>query len=180
MKNFNHHLVVPAAVGVGLVATACFGGNQDLVERKTAELRSINEQVAKQAAPGGLKEGDTVEVKATLRVDRTAEKKPVVRDVKVARVTVSTEPVAVRAKPVETAVGSGKFRQPGPAETQPVASAPGVRQECLDVPAVKSPPPEITVKPLDDDKIIPPPEAAMPGCRQERLNVPSVNEKRKE
>ena len=188
MKNFSHQLVVPAAVGFGLVATACFGGNLELVERKTAELRSINEQVAKQAAPGGLKEGDTVEVKATLRVDRTAEKTPVVRDVKVERVTVSTEPVAVAAKPAVPSAGSSKIREPGPEEKQPAASTPGFRQECLDVPAVKNTPPEIKVKPMDEEKVVPPPVvaeepppgAAMPGFRQERLNVPSVNEKRKE
>ena len=62
---FNNHtlsLCVPATVGIGLMATACFGGNQELVERKTTELLSINEQVAKQVAPAGLKEGSKVEV----------------------------------------------------------------------------------------------------------------------
>ena len=188
MKSFSRHFFVVAAIGLGLTATTSFGGNQELVERKAAELRSINEQVAKQAAPGGLKEGETITVKATLRVERVPEKTAVVRDLKIESVKVSAEPVAVSAPAVIHVAGSGKIRDGDVAEKSVTGGTPGVRQECLDVPTVKSTPPEIKVKPLEEGKSIPPPAVAeeklpaagTPGCHQESLNVPSVNEKRKE
>ena len=188
MTSFNPHFFIPAAVGVGLVATACFGGNQELVGRKTAELRAINEQVVKQAVPGGLKEGETVEVKATLRVERSPEKGPVVRDVQIESVKVSPEPVAAAAGTMPPPVaGSGKIREPDAAEKQPAEGNPGFRQERLNVPATTSIP-EIKVPPVEEEKTIQPPTVAAekppvegtPGFRQERLSVPSVNEKRKE
>ncbi len=188
MKNFNRHFFIAAVGGLSSLATACFGGNQELVERKVAELRSINEQVAKQAAPGDLKEGETIAVKATLRVERAPEKTAVVRDLKVESVKVSAEPVVVAAPAVITVAGSGKIREGEVTEKPVAAGTQGVRQECLEVPAVKSTPPEITVKPLEEEKSLPPPAvveeklpaAETPGCCQKPLNVPSVNEKRKE
>jgi hypothetical protein len=136
MKSFNNHLFAPVAVGIGLLATACFGGNQELVEQKTAELCSINEQVAKQAAPGGLKEGDAVEIKATLRVERSPENGPVVRDLKVESVNVSPASDAVSAKIAAPVAGAGKIRESDIEESQ-AAGTPGFRQECLNVPTVK-------------------------------------------
>lgn len=188
MTSFSRHLVVPAALGLGLVSTVCLGGNQELVERKTSELRSINEQVVKQAVPGGLKEGETVEVKATLRVERSAEKGAVARDVQVERVKVSAEPVPVPAKAVVPIVGAGKIRE-GDAARPAGEGISGFRQEQLNVPVPKSAPPPIKVQPLEEEKSVPPPVVVneekpsaegTPGFRQERLNVPPVNEKRKE
>ncbi len=106
-------------MGIGLLATACLGGNAELVERKATELRSISEQVTKQAAPAGLKEGDQVEIKATVRVERVPEQAPVIQDVKI-------ESVAV----------TGKTKDPGVAEKKQTEGPPDVRQERLDVPSV--------------------------------------------
>ena len=150
------------------MATACFGGNQELVERKTTELLSINEQVAKQVAPAGLKEGSKVEVKATLRVERSPDKATVVRDVKIDSVQVD-----------------GKIREPSTAEKQQAEGSSGVRQERLHVPATGNPPPALKNQPAEGEKANPAsavseekvPVEGTPGFRQERLNVPSVNEK---
>jgi hypothetical protein len=117
--NFNTPLFVPVFMGIGLLATACLGGNAELVERKATELRSISEQVTKQAAPAGLKEGDQVEIKATVRVERVPEQAPVIQDVKI-------ESVAV----------TGKTKDPGVAEKKQTEGPPDVRQERLDVPSV--------------------------------------------
>ena len=137
MKSFSNRLLISATVGVGLLETVCFGGNQELVEQKTAELCSINEQVAKQAAPGGLKEGETVEIKSTLRVERSPENGPVVRDLKVGNINVSTASAAVSAERLVPVTGSGKIREPDMAEKNPAAGMPGFRQESLNVPAKK-------------------------------------------
>jgi hypothetical protein len=150
------------------MATACIGGNQELVERKTTELISINEQVAKQAAPAGLKEGSKVEVKATVRVERSPEKAAVVRDVKIDSVQVD-----------------GKIRDPSAAEKQQAEGSSGVRQERLHVAATGGPPPELKNQPAEGVKTAPTsavsevkvPAEGTPGFRQEHLNVPSVNEK---
>ncbi|MEI8207381.1 MAG: hypothetical protein WCG03_10925 [Kiritimatiellales bacterium] len=137
MKSFSNHFFTPAVAGIWFWAVACFGGNQELVEQKTAELCSINEQVAKQAAPGGLKEGDAVEIKATLRVERCPENGPVVRDLKVGNINVSTASAAVSAERLVPVTGSGKIREPDMAEKNPAAGMPGFRQESLNVPAKK-------------------------------------------
>ena len=117
--NFNTHLFIPVFTGIGLLTTACLGGNAELVERKATELRSIGEQVAKQAAPAELKEGDQIEVKATVRVERIPEQAPVIQDVKI-------ESVAV----------SGKTKDPGVTGKKQTEGPPDVRQERLDVPSV--------------------------------------------
>ncbi|MEI7851181.1 MAG: hypothetical protein WCH86_05050 [Kiritimatiellales bacterium] len=135
MKSFNNHLFTLATTGIGLLAVACFGGNQELVEQKTAELCSINEQVAKQAAPGGLKEGEKVEIKATLRVERSPENEPVVRDLKVESVNVSTASDAVSAGIAAPVAGSGKIQEPDVEKNQ-AAGTPGFRHEYLNVPTV--------------------------------------------
>ncbi len=135
MKSFSNRLLIPATVGIGLLAAACFGGNQELVEQKTAELCSINEQMAKQGAPGGLKEGDAVEIKATLRVERSTENGPVVRDLKVESVNVSPASDAVSAEIAAPVAGAGKIRESDVEENQ-AAGTPGFRQECLNVPTV--------------------------------------------
>lgn len=150
---------------LGLVGPVCLGGNQELVEQKTTELHAINEQVAKQAAPKDLKDGDTVEVKASLRVDRSSDKGPVVRDVALESVKVS-----------------GKLREPGVAGKRQVAGASEVRHESVPVPATGAPP-ECKNQPAGGDGTNQPPADAgeklpnkgTPGFRQERLNVPSVN-----
>ena len=125
-----------SALVLGLAVPACLVGNQELVERKTTELHCINEQVAKQAAPAGLKEGESVEVKANLRVERTAEKTPVVRDVKVESVKISGKPAAAPAKPAAPAAGAGKNKESEAAGKKSDGSTPGVRQERLDIPPV--------------------------------------------
>lgn len=155
---------------LGLAGPVCLGGNQELVGQKTTELHAINEQVAKQAAPKGLKEGDTVEVKASLRVDRSSEKGPVVRDAAIESVKVS-----------------GKLREPGVAEKRQVAGSSEVRQARLPVPATGGPPERKNLPaegtgtnqaPADAGEKLP--MKGTPGFRQERLNVPSVNEKGKD
>lgn len=117
------------------MATACLGGNQKLVERKTAELCAINEQVVKQAVPNGLKEGESVEIKATVRVERSPEKPPVVRDLKVENIKVSTVSGAVSDEIAVPIIGAGKIREPNVTEKQSIAGTPGFRQESLNVPA---------------------------------------------
>jgi hypothetical protein len=66
-----------------------------------------------------LKEGDQVEIKATVRVERVPEQAPVIQDVKI-------ESVAV----------TGKTKDPGVAEKKQTEGPPDVRQERLDVPSV--------------------------------------------
>ena len=188
MRISDPQFFLPAILIHSLGAALCVGGNQELVEQKTADLKSINEQVAKQAAPAGLKEGATVEVKATLRVERTPGSVPVLRDVKVERVTVSGDAGAVPAKPAVPASGSEKIREAGVTGKQPVEDKPGYRQERLDVPVLVAGQPGDKSQRIEAEKSIPVPVVAeekpaaegTPGFRQERLNVPSVSEKRKE
>ena len=116
MKSFSNYFFSLTAVAIGFTAYVCFGGNQELVESKTAELCSINDQMTKQSVPGGLKEGESVEIKAAMRVERSPDKDPVIRDLKVESITVS-----------KTADG---------VETNQAAGTPGFRQECLSVPVV--------------------------------------------
>ena len=135
MTSFNNPLLLPAAVGIGLVVTACLGGNQKLVERKTAELCAINEQVVKQAVPDGLKEGESVDIKATVRVERSLDKAPIVRDLKVENVKISTASGVVSNEIAVPIIGAGKIREPNVTEKQSPSGTPGFRQECLNVPA---------------------------------------------
>jgi hypothetical protein len=163
MKIFDPHFLIPASVGLVLAAPVCLGGNQEWVEKKTTELHSLNEQVMKQAAPAGLKEGDKVEVKAMLRVERAADQETVIRDVKIESVKVD-----------------GKLVEAGAAEKQQAEGVSGVRPECLRVPETgcqpavgRATPPHTTA--VKEEKL--PMEGAATGFHQERLNVPSVKEK---
>lgn len=144
-----------AVVGLWLAALACFGGNQELMEQKSAELNSLNVQVATLVAPDGLKEGETVEVKAKVRVERAPDQGAVVRDVEVESVKIAGVAGVGAAGAVAPVAGVA---------VKPAADgAIGLRQEPLDVPAVKRTPAE-----------------ELPGFRRESLSVPAVNKKREE
>ena len=116
MKSFNNYLFSLIVAAIGSMASICFGGNQELVELKTAELSSINDQMTKQSVPGGLKDGESVEIKAAMRVERSPDKEPVIRDLKVESVKVSKTSDGV--------------------ETNQASGTSGFRQECLSVPIV--------------------------------------------
>jgi len=116
MKSFNDYLFFLIAAATVFTVSVCFGGNQELVELKTAELCSINDQMTKQSVPDGLKEGESVEIKAAMRVERSPDKEPIVRDLKVESVKV--------------------FKTSDSVETNQAADRPGFRQECLSVPVV--------------------------------------------
>ena len=107
------------------------------MKKKASELRAINEQVAQQAAPDGLQEGNVVEVKATLRVERVPGQEPVVRDLNVERLTVSAPVTGSPAGQPQPVVGAGKIRLLGTNEKTATAERQaGFREERLDVPAV--------------------------------------------
>ena len=135
MLNFNRHFFVLVFLGIILAAIRCGAGNQELMERRIADLRSINEQVVAQAVPDGLKEGETVEIKATLRVERTPETAPVVHGLQVARVMVSGGSRTVPVKTVIPAAGFGKHAAYGMTAQQSVEGALGLRQESSRVPS---------------------------------------------
>lgn len=134
MMSFRQHLFTSASVGALISASMCFGGNQELVEQKTAELCSINEQVVKQALPEGLKEGEEAEIKATVRVERSAGSGPVVRDVKVESIKIfgASSSIPDGKAPIS---GVGCLREP--VETEKSATGlEGFRKENLNVPTV--------------------------------------------
>lgn len=120
----------------GLALLSVWAGNQELVERKASELHTVNEQMARQVAPAGLKEGDTVEVKASVRVERSPGQGAVVRDVNVERVLVTTASGTSCATGTVSAIGAGAVQRAPVLNQRSTTCMPGFRQEHLDVPAV--------------------------------------------
>jgi|GEM_PF-5423011 len=134
MKSFNNYLFSLLAVAIGFTASSCFGGNQELVELKTAELCSINDQVTKQGIPGGLKDGESVEIKAAMRVERSPDKDPVIRDLKVESIKVTKTSDVVLDRIAIPVAGSGEVLKSDVVEVNQVVGTPSFRQEYLSVP----------------------------------------------
>jgi hypothetical protein len=160
MTSFNGCGMALPLVGGGLWAVVCLGGNQELVERKTSELCALHDQVLQQVAPAGLKEGDTVKVKATVRVERSPEKGPLVRDLDVASVHVA--PAAGRAVTnlIPQVAGADKPAAADAAGLPAARGTPGFRQESLNVPATKSTPEEQSGPPAEKASMPPAVEGA--------------------